>query len=149
MSTELGLRDVLGLRVIAGDSAEEVGKVKGFVLDRTATRVERVHVGGRARKAELVDWTDIDGLAGDVMMVSAGGDVHRSRDESDSEQLGGDIQVLGARVLDTEGYVVGTIDDLRFDSESGEVLGVVTDSGRIGSERIHSLGTYGLVVDPG
>ena len=36
--------------VVASDTAEDIGEVKGFVVDPSATRVDAVHVAGRGRR---------------------------------------------------------------------------------------------------
>ncbi len=40
--------------VVAADTADAIGEVKGFVVDPTASRIECIHVAGRGRRAA---WT--------------------------------------------------------------------------------------------
>lgn len=139
--------DVLGRRVVAVEDAEEIGEVKAFVLDRSGSAVRRLHVAGRKRSAELVDWNDIESVGADAVMVGSARDVSDSSREVDDEFVKGDIEILGARVLDTAGYAVGEVTDLHFDAVTGEVVAAMTDEGRIDASRIRALGTYALVVD--
>lgn len=42
---------VQGRRVVASDTAESIGSVKGFVLDVRGRRIEAIHVGGHGKRA--------------------------------------------------------------------------------------------------
>lgn len=138
----------LGRRVIAQDTADEIGHVKAFVVDRSGRRIERVQVSGRRRNALLVDWPDIATFGPDAVMVAAHDDVHEPADDRDTEVVRGDVEVLGARILDTSGFEHGTVADLELDPGSGDIVGVVAADGHIDRQRIRALGTYALVIDP-
>ncbi len=147
MSDTIAMSDVLGRQVVSVADAETVGEVRALVLDRQASQVERLQVAGRKRSAELVDWNRIDGVGPDAVMIKAGDDVH-PKEAEDEPYVRGDIEIIGAMVLDTAGYDVGTVSDLHIDASTGEVLAAMTATGRIPAERIRSLGTFALVVDP-
>ena len=42
--------------VVAKDTAEQVGKAAGVVVDPEAARIVAVHVGGSKRSARFVPW---------------------------------------------------------------------------------------------
>ena len=45
-------RQVQGRRVIASDSAEPIGSVKGFVLEPGGRRIEAIHVDGKGKTGD-------------------------------------------------------------------------------------------------
>jgi len=138
----------IGRRVIAQDTADEIGEVKAFVVDRSGRTIERLQIAGRTRHARLVDWSDIASFGPDAVMVVAHDRVHEPVDDRDAEIVGGNVDVLGARVLDTAGFEHGTVADFEFDPDSGSIVGVVAGDAHIIRDRIRSLGTWALVVDP-
>lgn len=147
-SEPLVMSAALGRRVIASDTADEIGEVKAFVVDRSGRSIDRVQVAGRARHARLIDWSDIATFGPDAVMVVAHDAVHEPADDRDAEVVRGNVEVLGARILDTAGFEHGTVTDLRFDPRSGDIVGVVAGDASIDRQRIRSLGTWALVVDP-
>lgn len=146
--TERRMNDVIGQSVIAMDSAEEIGAVKHFVVAPDVSRIERIHIDGRKKKAVFAEWDDLESFGVDRVMVSSSGEPHRSADERDIEAARGDIDLMTSRVLDTAGFEHGRVADVTFDSETGEIAMIHTDgNATITSDRIHSLGSYAVVVD--
>ena len=144
----ISMSAALGRRVIAQDTADEVGEVKAFVIDRSGRSIDRVQVAGRARHARLIDWSDIATFGPDAVMITAHDAVHEPADDRDADVVRGNVDVLGARILDTSGFEHGTVADLEFDPGSGDIVAVVAADGHIDRQRIRALGTYALVVDP-
>lgn len=137
-----------GQDVVAIDTAEEIGTVKHFVVSPDGRRVERLHIDGRKKHALFAEWDDIESFGVDRVMVAAEGAPAPSEDDRDLDAVKGNIELVGARVLDTAGFEHGTVADASFDSESGEITAVTTSNGDdVAAERIHSLGSYALVVD--
>lgn len=148
MSNVISLADVLGRKVVALDDAEDIGSLEAVVPDRAGRHIERIQIGGRKRSPELVDWGQIASVGTDAIMVRSSDAAHESRDdEPDDLYVRGDIKIIGARVLDTDGFEGGEVTDLHFDSETGEITAAMTDGGQIPADRIRSLGTYALVID--
>ncbi len=141
------LTEVLGRRVVASDTAEEIGEVKAVVADRTGRRFTAIHVAGRRRSAELVDWNDITAIGSDAVMVTSAGAVTGVPDQRAEDAVKGAIDYLGATVLSTDGVVLGTVSDVHFDEAGGTVVGLLTKDGRIEGDRIRGLGTFAAVVD--
>ena len=145
----LVLSAALGRRVVAQDTADVVGEVKAVVIDRSGRRIERIQVAGHKRNARLVDWSAIASFGPDAIMLTAHDDVGEPVDERDRDAVRGDVAILGARILDTAGFEHGRVVDVELDPATGAVLGVVGDGIHIAPERIRSLGSWALVVDPG
>jgi len=142
------LTECIGRRVIASDSAEEIGEVKRFVFDQSGRSITQVQIGGRKRKAELVDWADIGSFGADAVMVTSADRVHHPIDDRQEAMVDGDIAYLGVKVLSSDGVQVGKVDAVHFDESSGTVLGAEISEGfgLVPTDRIHGLGSFALVV---
>lgn len=142
------MKSMSGQAVIALDSAEEVGKVKHFVVAPDASRIERLHIDGRKSKAMFAEWSDLESFGADRVMVSKAAAPSESSTERDIDAAKGHVDLIGARVLDTAGFERGTVADASFDADSGEITSISTSEGtEIASAAVHSLGSYALVVD--
>ncbi len=136
-----------GRTVIAADTADEIGEVKQFVLDRGARRIDGVHVAGRGKKAEVVPWSSVRSFGTDAVIVEAVDAAHRVADDHEIDAVKGNISARGSRVLTTHGFEHGRVDDVEFDPATGELTAVETSEGRVEASAIRSLGSYALVVD--
>ena len=132
--------------VVAGDSAENIGKIRGFIVDPGANRVEAVHISGRGKRAEIVEWGRVR-FGGDAVIVESGDAVERVDTDRELAAVKGPLAVRGSRVLDTAGFELGTAEDVSFDTETGELVTVRTTTGEVDASRLCSLGSYALVVD--
>ena len=140
-------KKVAGRRVVATDTAENIGSVKGMSVDPTAHRIEAIHVQGRGSRADLLGWDAIESFGADAVMASTAAAVHRVGNDHERQAVTHRITPLGRRVLTTGGVEVGTVDDVEFDGDTGNVMSIVTTQGSISVERVRSLGSYALVVD--
>lgn len=140
-----GLRSSIGTRVVSRASADELGRLEGVVLDVAGRRVGAVQVG-KGRKATVVAWGDVTGFGPDAIVV-AGDDVLRAPDDDRAARtVKGDLAVLGARVLDDAGNLLGQVDDVELDEASGAVLHLTVGDQRVDADRIRGLGSFALVV---
>ncbi len=143
------MKSMTGQPVIAVDTAEEVGKVKHFVVSRDVSHIERLHIDGRKKHAVFVEWESLESFGVDRVMITTASAPAESDVDRDIETARGAIELLGARVLDTAGSEHGSVADATFDSDSGLVSSITTDEGiEIVATNIHSLGSYALIVDP-
>ena len=142
------MRAALGRRVVAVDTAEDIGAVKSFVLDRSGQRITQLHVAGGKRSAELVNWSDVTAFGADAVMVASRRAVTDSVEERADQMVRGRVEVIGARVLDTEGFEHGAVTDIEFDTDDGTVLAAVGHGTRWPGDSIRSLGGYALIIDP-
>lgn len=146
--TEHDMKPMIGHTVIAVDTAEEIGSVKHFVVASDVSRIERLHIDGRKKKAVFAEWSDLDSFGADRVMVSAAANPAGAHDDRDVEAAQGHVELLGSRVLDTGGFEHGTVADATFDSETGAITSIITSDGtRVDQSFVHSLGSYAVVVD--
>jgi len=135
-----------GRIVIASDSADTIGQVKGFVLDAAGRQIEAIHVDGRGKHASVVDWSTLTSFGVDAVMVASKSDCATVVDDHQRLAVVGDVTMVGARVLGVDGRGDGKVVDAEFDTETGAIVRVITDHGSIDADRVRSLGSYALVV---
>ncbi len=137
----------LGRRVVAVDTAEDVGEVKAFVLDRSGRKITQLHIAGGKRSAQLVNWSDLTAFGADAVMVATQSAVTDSVEERAEEMVRGPVHTIGARVLDTEGFEHGTVTDVEFDPTDGSVLAAIEADARWPGDTIRALGSYALIIE--
>ena len=137
-----------GQSVIAVDTAEDIGKVKHFVISSDASRVERLHIDGRASNSLFAEWADLESFGDDRVMVRVASAPAESDDDRDIETARGKIELLTSRLLDSAGYEHGTAVDASFRAEDGRIVSVTSSDGEvIDAERLRSIGSYAIVFD--
>ncbi len=136
-----------GRRVVAVDNAEELGSIKEFVVAPSGRRIDKVQIGGRGKKAEFARWSDLESFGADVVMAERADIAEEAETDRDTAAAKGNVTLLGARILDTDGFEHGAVEDAEFDTDDGSIVSVSSSAGTIGSDRIRSLGAYALVVD--
>lgn len=139
------MREALGRPVVATDTAEEIGEIKSFVVDSTGRNITDVQISGRKKKAVLVAWSALE-FGPDVVMASSVRSVHDVQSNRELEAAKGDIDFLGARILDTEGFEHGIVSDVEFDSSDGTIVRLHGDVSVAGTS-VRSLGSYAVVVE--
>lgn len=146
--TVQSMKTMAGHDVVAVDNAEDIGSIKHFVVARDVSRIERLHIDGRKKNAVFAEWDQLESFGGDRVMVTAADAPSTSDDERDVDAAKGDIEILGSRVLDTAGFEHGKVDDVDFETDTGEIVSISTSEGAvIDADRARSLGSYALIVD--
>ncbi len=147
MSIEL-FSQVSGRSVVATDTAETIGSVKGFVLDSTGRNIEAVHIDGHGKRAIVLPWSSVGSFGADAVMASSGDAPATIVNDHQKSAVKGDVTMIGTRVLTTHGLEIGKVEDVEFDTDTGTVTRVVTGHGPLDPGRLLALGSYALVVGP-
>ncbi|MDH3302344.1 MAG: PRC-barrel domain-containing protein [Acidimicrobiia bacterium] len=137
----------IGRNVVDSATADDVGSVKTIVVDQEGRRITGIQVAGRKRHAQMVDWGDVDSFGEDVVLISSKRAIHEPVEERTADTVKGDVHYIGSRVLTVDGAELGRVKDVHFDTDTGEVIALMSDSGRVEADRIRSLGTYAAVVE--
>lgn len=140
------LSEVLGRRVVAADSAADLGEVKAVVPNRSGRVIDGIHVSGGKRNPELVNWSDVTAVGPDAVMVGSAGALEEWTDDRTDEAVRGHVDFLGSTILSTDGAILGSVSDVHFDDDDGVIVGLLHEGGRIEGERIRSIGTFAVVV---
>jgi len=137
----------LGRPVVAADTADDLGIVKSFVVDKTGSRIVAIHVAGRGSNAEIVPWASVRAFGADAVVAEGADAREPASSERDVMAAKGQVDAIGSRVLTTAGFSSGEVQNIFFDAGTGALTGVLTDEGEIDIGRVRSLGSYALVVD--
>jgi uncharacterized protein YrrD len=135
-----------GRKVVSRADAESVGEVKAFVLDETVHRIVALHVAGRERNAQLVDWDAVTGFGPDAVVIADDGALHKVSDDHERAMVRGDVPALGAMVIDDLGDRQGVVRDFRFDPGSGAIESIIGDEAEWTPDDVRALGSFALVV---
>jgi len=137
----------LGRAVVSGDDASTIGSVRAMVVDKAGRRIEALHVNGRARRAQLLDWDDIAAFGPDAVITRRSAALHDVVDDLQEDMVRGRITVLGGRVLGADGFERGRVDDVAFDPRTGQLAELTVGRERIPARAVRGLGHYCWVVD--
>lgn len=141
------ISNTLGRNVIGLDTAEDIGQIKSFVVDRHVDRIERLHIAGRRSHSLFTEWSDLESFGDDAVIVTKADAPSESDDDRDIDTARGNIDIMGARVLDTAGFEHGVVDDVTFDATDGTIVEIATSTDRtVASQDITGLGSYALVI---
>jgi len=135
----------MGRAVVARDTAETVGQVHGAVIDVDSRRIVALQLG-KGHKAQLADWTAITGVGPDAIVIESQAGLRSANGEREERIVKGDIALLGGRVLTARGDALGSLDDVEFDEETGEIQALVCAGATIDADRLRSVGGYAVVV---
>ncbi|MEO7555813.1 MAG: PRC-barrel domain-containing protein [Acidimicrobiales bacterium] len=136
--------DADGRKVVSTSSAETVGKVDGFVVDPQQRRIVAVEVKKTASGDTLM-WSAVVGFGADAVTVA---DAHAITERSDdiAALAGKEHRLKGKRILSGAGDVLGHVDDVEFDPESGQIQALITGERDVAGERLMGIGSYAVVV---
>jgi uncharacterized protein YrrD len=139
------MRRTVGVDVIDVTGAHKIGRVGGFVVDRSGTQVLGVELSGRRNSPSILAWSAITAIGDDAVMV----DVDVAPTEAQLGALTGRPAFLRSRTLDTGGFELGEIDDATFDTSSGSMVDVTVGDAVVSASAIRGFGSYALVIESG
>jgi uncharacterized protein YrrD len=140
------LSEVDGERVISRDSAEQVGTLRHVVIDASARRIVALHVDGRRKKSQLVDWGAITGFGPDAIVVESEDALRPPAEGRELEVASGKLDLNGRLALSDGGDSLGAVTDIEFDEASGAVERVVTDHASYDGARLRAIGPYCVIL---
>lgn len=136
------LSEVAGTKVMSKASAQKMGKVERILVDVPPRRIVALQVG----RDELVAWTDVSGVGHDAVVVEDEDRVRTAADAREEQAISGTFDWKNKLVLSDRGNELGKVVELEFDEVTGELEVVQTTEGSVAADRLHSLGSYCLVV---
>lgn len=132
--------------VYSKDAADEIGHVIRYVIGPGTHRVAAVHVAGRRKRAQLVDWSDIVGFGPDAVVIDSADSLRPAAGDHEQRVVAGDLDLLGRRVLTDGGYEIGGLADVDFDESSGMLELIRTTRAEVGGDGLLAIGPYAVVV---
>ncbi|CAN5731546.1 hypothetical protein BH20ACT2_BH20ACT2_15170 [soil metagenome] len=136
--------EVVGQKVMSAGSAEQLGTVRGLVVDATAGRIVSVRVKGA--DPDFCDWSELHGVGPDAVVASGAAALRPARPGVEEREQAGDGGVLGKRALTDGGTELGVIADIEFDESSGALEAIVVGDDRIAADRLRSIGGYAAII---
>lgn len=136
--------DAKGLKVVSTATAEQVGRIKGVVVDPATHHVAALLLK-KAEGGAILRWSDLTGFGADAVTVASGSLV-TDHDEQVDALLGKEHELLGKRVLDTRGDELGSVKDLDIEPTTGEVTSMVLERRSVPGAHLVGVGSYAVVV---
>ena len=140
------LSEADGRPVISRASAETVGELKHVVVDVGARSIRSLHVAGRKKKAELVDWSDVAGFGPDGIVIARDEAIRPPVDDHERAVVSGDLDLDGRLVLDDAGRSLGALEDVVFDEESGRLGAFCSGGTEHDAVRLRAIGSYCIIL---
>lgn len=132
--------------IVSTATATRVGRVDGFVVLPGPPRVALLRVGKVSGAGTLVNWDDLQGFGPDAVTVASDAVIRPALDSLEQRIEDNDLDILGKRILTEQGTELGTVTDVDFDPETGEVTSLLTKTETIAGQRLIGLGGYAAVV---
>lgn len=139
-------RQAAGRKVISRASAQELGSVTHLLIDAERGHVATVVIG-RGRKAHLVDWSALSGFGPDAVMVGDEGALRPPADDRERAAADGKLDLVGARALTERGNLLGTVDDVTFDPQTGALETLRVGDRDIPAGSLLGSGSWAAVLD--
>ena len=137
----------LGRKVVSLETAETVGTLDEFVVDPGRRRIIALGIGG-VKHGNMLPWDGIEAFGSDAVTVRAADRV--GNPDADVDRLAGkDHRFLDKRVLTDAGDELGSLEDVEFDADSGELQSLVLAGREIPALRLLGVGSYAVVVRAG
>lgn len=135
-----------GHKVVSTTTAETLGQIDGFVVDPADRSVVALELRSR-QDGDIVRWTAIRSFGADAVTVDSP-DALTTADEPVAALRGKAHELLGKRVLTTEGDERGAVVDVDFDTDTGAVVRLLLgDQGaHVPGSRLIGVGSYAVVV---
>ncbi len=138
---------VKGRKVVSTGTAQTVGRVADLVIDPKSHTVVAVTLKGSGH-GDTVLWSEIIAFGTDAVTVSDG-EVVKDANDAVKELCRTARDVLGKRVLTTDGEQLGNVSDVAFDAQSGALTVLVLPGGDIAGGRLIGVGSYAVIVHAG
>jgi sporulation protein YlmC with PRC-barrel domain len=147
-----------GMSVVSINEGQRLGTIDDLLVDPQARRIAAavVPIGAASRvlpsldeRTKIISFDDVCSIGNDAVTVESAKPADKARRQT-LDGLPSLHDVIGLKVVDAAGTLLGRVDDLEFDVphgqitelvvQSGGVLGVGGSSDAIPAAAIHSLG---------
>ncbi|MHB0980366.1 MAG: PRC-barrel domain-containing protein [Thermoleophilia bacterium] len=117
--------DLLGLQIVALDSAMVVGEIDGLLIDDAAVRVAGFLVDLGLYEASVLPFESVGAVGLDAVIVESAAKITPISTAPALEALAEkDVTISDAKAITRSGRSVGTIGDFFVDTETGDVVGM-------------------------
>lgn len=123
------------MAAIAITSGGGVAEIRDLLSDSGARRLLGFTLNKSSRRDELVH------------CASFGADAAIVERANESQAVKGTVVARDTRVLDTHGFRRRTVEDVVFDTDTGELTGGISAEGHLAGSRFPAIGSHALIVD--
>ncbi|HZK48306.1 MAG TPA: hypothetical protein VFD74_01725 [Thermoleophilia bacterium] len=117
--------DLLGLQIVALDSAAVVGEIDGLLIDDATMKVAGFLVDLGLYEASVLSFGSAHAVGLDAVIVESADKITEISADPTLEALNErDIAISDAKAITRSGRSVGTIGDFFVDTENGDVVGM-------------------------
>ena len=135
-----------GRKVVSRTTAEELGTVRHLVVDGEQRRIVSVVVG-RRRKASLVDWQDLSGFGPDAIMVADEAALRDPVGRHERAAVSGALELRGRRALSDLGNVLGQVDDVIFEPDTGVLETILVGEDEHPAASLLGAGSFAVILN--
>ncbi|MBI2873946.1 MAG: PRC-barrel domain-containing protein [Firmicutes bacterium] len=127
-------RDVMGMPVVGLNEGEILGRIREPVIVARERRVRGFHLGSSraSREIRILAFDKIRRIGRDVVTVAEPGSVLEGTSAvAWRDNLGTEIDLLGARAVTENGQLVGRVEDFLLDPRKGEIGALLLSGGLV------------------
>jgi len=125
-------RQLLNLPVFSLDEGQQIGKVKGLVVDpaQKAVVVLAIEEKGWHKEQKFIPFNRLHSIGADAITVEKSSVIHKKSCLPDVVKLAKDkIEVIGTRLVLENGTILGQVDEYYIDLNTGEIGGLEFSEG--------------------
>lgn len=137
--------ELKGRKVVSTDTASTVGVIADYVVDPHLPGVVAFTLAKTPGAGNVLPWANVIAVGLDAVTVSSA-DAIITPDERVAELSGKSHALPGKRVLSAAGIQLGIVNDVDFDSSSGQLTALNLDTGPIDPAGLLGIGSYAAVV---
>ncbi|WAX79360.1 PRC-barrel domain-containing protein [Streptomyces sp. KMM 9044] len=138
------LSEITDRPVMDTDTAQSIGQVDSLVVTPHPPHIAALRLKKTKGGGTLLTWQNVHAIGPDAIMARA--NARAGTTEDITEQAAACRNLPGRRVLSERGTEIGLLQDIDFDPESGQVLGLLTSSGTLPGQGLLGIGSYAVVV---
>lgn len=144
-------KEIKGLKIISLAEGRQVSSVKDLILDPEGGRIAFFVIDQPSDYfgARLITFRDIIGLGDYALIIS---DTCMIQDVAHNQQaielLQKDCQVLGSEILSEKGCLIGRVEEVFFDEETGRIVAfeIINPEGIKRQIKCHNIIAYGKEI---
>ncbi|MDW7674888.1 MAG: PRC-barrel domain-containing protein [Bacillota bacterium] len=150
LTMQVKSKDIIGLPVISIEDGQQLGLIKGVVIDaeQVAVAALLVSVKGFLKENKLLPYNKVHSIGAHAITVATSSTINKGL----SQQLTGltGTSLAGTRVISERGNAIGVVDDFDFDTTSGKILslyitgklieGILKKNASLATKYINNLG---------
>lgn len=140
------LTQLRGQRVLTKEGAQQLGSIRRLLVDAQAGTVLCAELEGAIGDHTIMDWSSVDTVGRDAVMVNSVDSVRGPRSEIEQQLGAGELDLLGKQVLDEGGDSLGPLEDIEFDETTGRLVQLFVPGHSLPLERLVAIGPDAVIV---